>query len=78
MDMICQIMITVLGVPAIFLLARDNKYGWLCGLLSQPFWFYTSYVNEQWGVFLLSFAYGFNWVYGFYRHFLKSGSREFN
>jgi len=57
LDIIAQAMIFVFGVASIVLVARKNKWGFVFGLMAQPFWFITSYVNEQWGVFIVSFVY---------------------
>jgi nicotinamide riboside transporter PnuC len=71
LDFIAQIGITVFGIIAILLVAKKNKWGFVVGLASQPFWFITSYLNEQWGVFLLSIAYAGVWIYGIYEWFYK-------
>lgn len=71
LDLICQIGIIVFGVSAVFLVAKKNKWGFVLGLISQPFWLVTSIVNHQWGVFLLSIVYMFNWVFGIYNWFYK-------
>lgn len=68
-DIIAQIGITIFGILAIFLVARKNKWGFVFGLISQPFWFITAIVNEQWGVFALSIVYLANWIYGMYKWF---------
>jgi len=62
-----QIAIAVLGATAIWLVGRREhwrKYGYLVGLLSQPFWLYASYKAEQWGIFALSIWYGYCWIQG--------------
>ena len=71
LDLICQIGITIFGIAAIFLIAKKNKWGFVLGLISQPFWLITSMVNHQWGVFLLSIVYMFNWIFGIYNWFYK-------
>ncbi len=71
LDAIAQIGITIFGVSAIILVARKNKWGFVLGLVSQPFWLITSYLNRQWGVFLLSAVYVFSWAYGIYEWFYK-------
>ena len=48
-DTISQIAIFVLGASAIILVAKKNKWGFVVGIFSQPFWFITSFVNQQWG-----------------------------
>jgi len=72
LDDIAQIGIAIFGVTAIILVAKKNKWGFVFGLLSQPFWLLTSYLNKQWGVFLLSMIYVFSWALGFYEWFFKS------
>lgn len=76
LDLISQIMITVTGVTAIFLVARKNKWGFVIGLVSAPFWFITSYLNDQWGVFLLNIAYTMNWIYGIYVWFWRDRKKD--
>ncbi|MBW2995744.1 hypothetical protein KY332_00425 [Candidatus Woesearchaeota archaeon] len=70
-DLISQIGIFVLGIGAIILVALKNKWGFVLGFLSQPFWFITSYINKQWGIFLVSFVYAFTWLFGIYQWFFK-------
>jgi len=76
LDIIAQAMIFVFGVASIVLVARKNKWGFVFGLMAQPFWFITSYVNEQWGVFIVSFVYSASWIYGVYEWFYRTKKRE--
>lgn len=74
LDMLSQLGIFVFGAAAIYLVSRIDKWkrwGYVLGLLSQPFWFYTSYVNEQWGVFAVSFWYAFSWGNGVYNYWIR-------
>ncbi len=65
-----QIMIALTGVVAIWLTQQSNnsikKYACLFGMAGQPFWFYSAYSNEQWGVFALCFFYTYSWGVGIY------------
>lgn len=68
-----QIFIFALGVSAMFLVGRtgpERKWGFILGLLSQPFWFYTSYKHQQWGMFFLTFAYTITWILGIYNEWV--------
>ena len=67
-DLISQFGV-LFGVVAIILLAKKNKWGFVFGLLQQPFWFITAYINEQWGVFLATMAFTLSFLYGFYEWF---------
>jgi len=71
LDLISQIGIAVFGIAAIILVARKNKWGFVLGLASQPFWILTAYNNGQWGIQLLNVIYVFTWSYGIYGWFFK-------
>ncbi len=70
-DFISQVGIFVFGVLGIILVARKNKWGFVFGLLSQPFWYITAIINEQWGIVLVSLIYTASWTYGIYEWFWK-------
>ena len=70
-DNISQIAITILGATAIILVAKKNKWGFVAGFASQPFWFITSLVNKQWGVFVVSIIFTGSWLLGIYEWFYK-------
>jgi nicotinamide riboside transporter PnuC len=70
-DTIAQIGIAIFGVTAILLVAKKSKWGFVFGLISQPFWYITSYLNGQWGVFFLSIVYSFSWAFGIYQWFYR-------
>lgn len=72
LDTIAQIGVTIFGVSAIILVAKKNRWGFVLGLVSQPFWIVTSYLNRQWGVLLLSTIYIGSWAYGIYEWFFKN------
>lgn len=75
LDMVAQIGIAVLGVSSILLLAKKNKWGFVCGLLAQPFWFLTAFLNKQFGVLLLSVVYSLSFAYGVYEWFYKKDAK---
>lgn len=69
--MIAQIGIALFGVTAIYLVGLKGpirKWGFVCGLCSQPFWFWTTYTHEQWGIFALSLFYTYSWANGLRNH----------
>ena len=75
-DIISQVAIVILGSSAIILIARKNKWGFIAGLLSQPFWYLTAYINKQWGVFLVSIIYTISWILGIYEWFFKAKKKK--
>lgn len=74
--MVAQAGVFFFGALAIILVARKNKWGFFFGLLSQPFWFATAFINHQWGVFLVSIAYSISWIYGLYNWFWKKETNK--
>lgn len=72
LEQVSQIGISTFGIIALILVIKKNKWGFVCGLISQPFWLYTAYHNNQTGVFIVSVAYGFTWMYGIYEWFFKN------
>lgn len=74
--MIEQLLIAFTGVTAILLTQQSNeklkKYACLFGLVGQPFWFYATYVSEQWGIFILCIFYTYAWGLGVYNNWIKN------
>ena len=70
-----QILIAITGVIAIWLTQQGNdnikKYACLFGITGQPFWFYSAYTNEQWGIFILCIFYTYSWLLGINNHWIK-------
>ncbi len=71
LDVVAQIGVSFFGILAIILISRKNRWGFVFGLMSQPFWFITAFINQQWGVFLLSVIYTCSWLYGIQEWFFK-------
>ena len=72
--MISQMAIAITGIISVWL-SQDTctsrrKYACWFGLAGQPFWFYVSYTEQQWGIFLLSFIYTFAWMRGFKNYWI--------
>ena len=70
-----QIFIALFGVTAIFLSQHKSiqyqKFACIAGILAQPFWFYTTYQAEQWGLFGMSFLYAGSWLIGLKNYWFK-------
>lgn len=76
LDTISQVGLTILSVTAIILISKKNKWGFVVGLVSQPFWIATSIINEQWGIFITSIIFTFSWLFGIYQWFFKKSKKE--
>jgi hypothetical protein len=69
-----QVMIALTGVPAVWL-SQDTRAEWrkwacIFGLCGQPFWLYSAWSAQQWGIFLLCILYTFSWWKGFYNNWV--------
>ncbi|MEA3465525.1 MAG: hypothetical protein U9R29_05900 [Thermodesulfobacteriota bacterium] len=70
-----QIAIALTGVTAIWL-SQDSRKQWrryscVFGLVGQPFWFYSSWKAQQWGVFVLCFFYTWAWIRGLRLYWMR-------
>lgn len=63
-----DIYIAMTGIVAINFSQSSSswKRKWACifGLMGQPAWYYTAFMNEQYGILLLTFFYTYSWVKG--------------
>lgn len=70
-----QIGIAVFGVAAVRLSQDERekvrRWGCICGLAAQPFWAWTTIVNEQWVILGLSAFYTWGWMKGVQTYWLK-------
>lgn len=76
LDAIAQIGIAIFGITSILLVAKKNKWGFVVGLLSQPFYFITVILNEQWGIFIAAIFYTVSWIYGIYEWFFRTKKKK--
>lgn len=59
-----QIMIILFGVTTAYLASSKNKWCVVTGLISQPFWIYSTYqtIDTNWGMFVLTIYYTITWL----------------
>lgn len=75
LEIASQLFITLFSLSGVGLsmshspLAR--RWSPVLGLLSQPFWLYTTWHGHQWGIFTVSFVYGGIYAWGFWNHWLR-------
>lgn len=66
--MIDQIAIVLLGIGSLYFYNNKNiVWGASLGLLAEPFWFYSAYTTEQWGIFVSACMYTCLFVYGLWK-----------
>jgi hypothetical protein len=70
-----QVLIAFTGITAILLTQQKReslkKYACLFGIAGQPFWFYSAYTTEQWGIFVLCVFYTYAWLLGVRNNWLN-------
>lgn len=69
-------MIALFGVGAVWL-SQDprverRRFAPILGLIGQPFWFYSAWAAEQWGIFVLCFLYTASWLRGLRAHWFPA------
>lgn len=73
--MVEQFGIALFGVAAITLTQSTSpmhrRWAPVYGLLGQPFWFWSAYSAQQWGVFALCVLYTAAWGKGFYQNWMR-------
>jgi nicotinamide riboside transporter PnuC len=72
LDSWAQVLIPIFSGAAIWALSgKHYTLGFTLGIISQPLWFYSTYTNELWGMFILSFWFTGNHIRGLYNHYDK-------
>lgn len=74
MDELIQISLLLFSGTAIWFIGRKEKWkrwGYIFGLLGQPFWFIETIKNEQWGMFFLCLWYTYSWGQGIWNYWIK-------
>ena len=73
--MIDQIGIALTGVTAIFLSQSKHedlrRFACVFGLAGPPFWIYSAWTAEQWGILALTALYTSAWAKGFWMHWIR-------
>lgn len=73
--MIDQVAIVLFGVTAVGLsqAKSQRRRRWACifGLIAQPFWFWSAWHTQQWGVFLVCFLYAAMWLLGLWNSWVQ-------
>ena len=67
LDGLLQFAIGALSLAAMLMIASDgtwHRWGFVVGLISQPFWILATWRARQWGMFGLSVIYIFVWIFG--------------
>ena len=69
-----QMAIFILGAASIWCIAQKRSWSWvgfLIGLISEPFWFYTTISHKQWGMFCLCIWFTVSYIQGLWNYKLR-------
>ena len=73
--MIDQVAILFTGVVAVWLSQdkQESRRKWapIFGLAGEPFWFYSAWLADQWGILALSLVYSAGWARGIKTYWWK-------
>ena len=73
-EIIVQIGITFFSCVAIALLAVKkpwSRWGFIIGFIGQPFWFYSTWIHDQWGMFLVTCWFTISYGIGIWNFWIK-------
>lgn len=75
-DLLAQLVITLFGGAAIYLVGRQRpdvrRWGFVCGLIAQPAWYVTLGLNGQWLMMPVAGIYTWAWISGLRNHWRMS------
>jgi hypothetical protein len=69
--MLIQFAIVFFSCISVFLFSTKSwfRYGFVVGLLGQPFWIYASIESGQWGIFVVAIWFTVSHIRGIRNHF---------
>jgi len=69
--MINQIAIIIFSCASVWLFSTKKhfRFGFVAGLIGQPFWIYSAVTTEQWGILVVAIWFSASHVRGIYNHF---------
>lgn len=73
-DIVAQVGIVICGCASVWLVSRREhwrRWGYIFGMLGQPFWIYTTLHHEQWGIAAITLFYTYSWGQGIWNYWVK-------
>ena len=74
LDVVTQAGATILGILFVILVGKKNKWGFVAGLASQPFWYATTIIHHQWILIAVNIVYTYSYAVGFREWFFQNKS----
>lgn len=69
-----QVLIFLFSASAIWFVGRKERWkrwGYILGMLGQPFWLIATFQNKQWGMFSLCIWYTYCWGQGIWNYWIR-------
>jgi hypothetical protein len=63
-EVFSQIWIGFWGSLGFLMIAKRQRWGFVCVLVTEPFWFYSTWQSRQWGMFFLTVIYTISMLLG--------------
>jgi len=58
----CILILSCLSIG--FICGKRKKIGYILGLCSEPFWLYSTFTNNEWGIFVVSIWFCVSYIRG--------------
>lgn len=74
-SLVCQFAIMLCGASSVWLMSRREhwrRWGYIIGLVAQPFWFIETISKGQYLIALISCWYTYSWAMGVWNYWIKS------
>lgn len=74
LDHCAQLGIMLCGVSAVWLVGCKQhwrRWGYIMGMLGQPFWLYTTLTHEQYGIAAMTVLYAYSWGRGIWNYWIR-------
>lgn len=69
-----QVFILLSSCSAIWFVGRKEewkRWGYIFGMIGQPFWLIETFKGEQWGIFVVCLWYTYSWGQGIWNYWIK-------
>jgi len=78
-ETIAQAAIVIGGIVSVYFLnikGPRHRWGHVFALSIMPAWFYTSWLHDQWGIFIRCMIFSVLWTMGIYNFWIKPSMRK--
>ena len=65
----------IFGALSVWFVSRKEewkRWGYIFGLIGQPFWLIAAIQSGQWGIMVMAVFYTYAWAQGIYNYWIKN------